>query len=84
MTTEERLMEMKRKLEALTPKRDRAKIELEMLHKRLKDEHGLKTAKEAETKAARLEIEAKKIDGEVEAQLVQIEETHKDLLEMAG
>ena len=80
---EDRLLGMKRKIETLTEKLDRAKWEKEQLEKELLEKYGLKTAKDAEKAAKKLEAEAAAIREELDKGLTKIEEDFKDLLEMA-
>ena len=79
---EDRLLGMKRKIETLTQKLDRAKWEKEQLEKELLEKYGLKTAKDAEKAAKKLEAEAAAIREELEKGLTKIETDHKDLLGM--
>ena len=79
---EDRLLGMKRKIETLTQKLDRAKWEKEQVEKELLEKYGLKTAKDAEKAAKKLEVEAESIRKELEKGLAGIEDNYKDLLGM--
>lgn len=79
---EDRLLGMKRKMESLSQKLERAKWEKEQVEKELLDKYGLKTAKDAEKAARKLEVEAESIRKELEKGLAGIETNYKDLLEM--
>ena len=80
---EDRLLVLKKKIDSLSQKLDRAKWEKEQLEKELLEKYGLKTAKDAEKAAKKLEAEAAAIREELEKGLTKIEEDYKDLLEMA-
>lgn len=80
---EDRLLSLKKKIDSLSQKLDRAKWEKEQLEKELLEKYGLKTAKDAEKAAKKLEAEAAAIREELEKGLTKIEEDYKDLLEMA-
>lgn len=80
---EDRLLSLKKKIDSLSQKLDRAKWEKEQLEKELLEKYGLKTAKDAEKAAKKLEAEAAAIREELEKGLTKIETDHKDLLEMA-
>lgn len=79
---EDRLLGMKRKMESLSQKLERAKWEKEQVEKELLEKYGLKTAKDAEKAAKKLEAEAAAIREELEKGLTKIETDHKDLLGM--
>lgn len=83
MNLEEKLLGMKRKLDSLAQARDRSKIEADLLHKRLMDDHGLKNVKEAEKAIAKLEREADLLEKENAEGLESLERDHQDLLELA-
>jgi len=55
---EDRLLSLKKKIDSLSQKLDRAKWEKEQLEKELLEKYGLKTAKDAEKAAKKLEAEA--------------------------
>lgn len=80
---EDRLLSLKKKIDSLSQKLDRAKWEKEQLEKELLEKYGLKTAKDAEKAAKKLEAEAAAIREELDKGLTKIEEDYKDLLEMA-
>ena len=80
---EDRLLSLKKKIDSLSQKLDRAKWEKEQLEKELLEKYGLKTAKDAEKAAKKLEAEAAAIREELEKGLTKIETDHKDLLGMA-
>lgn len=80
---EDRLLSLKKKIDSLSQKLDRAKWEKEQLEKELLEKYGLKTAKDAEKAAKKLEAEAAAIREELEKGLTKIEDDYKDLLEMA-
>jgi len=80
---EDRLLVLKKKKDVLSGKLDRAKWEKEQLEKELLEKYGLKTAKDAEKAAKKLEAEAAAIREELDKGLTKIEEDYKDLLEMA-
>ncbi len=80
---EDRLLNLKKKIDSLSQKLDRAKWEKEQLEKELLEKYGLKTAKDAEKAAKKLEAEAAAIREELDKGLTKIEEDYKDLLEMA-
>jgi len=79
---EDRLLSLKKKIDSLSQKLDRAKWEKEQLEKELLEKYGLKTAKDAEKAAKKLEAEAAAIREELEKGLTKIETDHKDLLGM--
>ena len=79
---EDRLLSLKKKIDSLSQKLDRAKWEKEQLEKELLEKYGLKTAKDAEKAAKKLEAEAAAIREELEKELTKIETDHKDLLGM--
>jgi len=80
---EDRLLSLKKKIDSLSQKLDRAKWEKEQLEKELLEKYGLKTAKDAEKAAKKLEAEAAAIREELDKGLTKIEDDYKDLLEMA-
>ena len=80
---EDRLLSLKKKIDSLSQKLDRAKWEKEQLEKELLEKYGLKTAKDAEKAAKKLEAEAAAIREELDKGLTKIEEDYEDLLEMA-
>lgn len=80
---EDRLLSLKKKIDSLSQKLDRAKWEKEQLEKELLEKYGLKTAKDAEKAAKKLEVEAAAIREELDKGLTKTEEDYKDLLEMA-
>lgn len=82
MNLEEQLLSMKRKLTALAQKRDRAKMEREILEKRLKDEFGLNSVEEADVELSRLTAQAETMEQEIEKSLREILEKYKPLLDM--
>lgn len=83
MGIEEKLLGMKRKLDSLAQERDRSKIEADLLHKRLLEDHGLKNVKEAEKAITKMEREADQLEKETADGLASIEADHKDLLELS-
>ncbi len=80
---EDRLLSLKKKIDSLSQKLDRAKWEKEQLEKELLEKYGLKTAKDAEKAAKKLEAEAAAIREELDKGLTKIEDDYKDLLGMA-
>lgn len=79
---EDRLLSLKKKIDSLSQKLDRAKWEKEQLEKELLEKYGLKTAKDAEKAAKKLEAEAAAIREELDKGLTKTEDDYKDLLEM--
>lgn len=79
---EDRLLVLKKKIDSLSQKLDRAKWEKEQLEKELLEKYGLKTAKDAEKAAKKLEAEAAAIREELDKGLTKIEDDYKDLLGM--
>lgn len=66
MIDEEKFRELKRKAEEAQTAKDRATGQLESVQKRLKDEFGCFSLKEAEAKATELDKEAKVAEEEFE------------------
>lgn len=83
MNLDEKLLGMKRKLDRLAQDRDRVKVERDLHAKRLLDEHGLKSVKDAEKAAEKMERDAEALDAELAKGLEGIEREHYTLLEMA-
>lgn len=80
MSLDEKLLNMKRKLDSLAQTRDRSKIEADLLHKRLLDDYGLKNTKEAEKAITKMEREADLLEKENAEGLENLERDHQDLL----
>lgn len=79
---EDRLVSLKKRIDSLSQKLDRARWEKEQVEKELLEKYGLKTAEEAEKAAKKLEAEAEAIKRELEKGLAEIETSYKDLLGM--
>lgn len=82
MGIEEQLLAMKRQMDSLAQKRDRAKWQREAKEKELHEVYGLKTEKAALAEVKRLgklaeDYEKKAVDG-----LAKLREEHRELLEM--
>lgn len=82
MGIEEELTRMKRKLESLATKRDRARWEKEQLMKELSDKYGIQSLKEAEKKAEEFRQKAQSLQEEAHNLVNKIREKYNDLLEM--
>lgn len=79
---EEKLLAMKRKLDSLTQRRDRAVWQREQTEKELKELCGHSDASKAIKEAEKLEKQAAQYQKKAEEGLAKLLEIHKDLLEM--
>lgn len=80
---EDQVLALKKKIDLLGPKRDRAAGVEETIQKELRDKHNLSTAEEAEAAAAKANIEADALEAEIKSMLESTEEEFKDLLSLA-
>lgn len=74
MIDEEKFRQLKRKAEEAQTAKDRATGQLQSVQKRLKDEFGCSSLKEAEAKAEKLDEEAKAAEEEFESAVQDFEE----------
>lgn len=80
---EDRVLSLKKKIDQLGPKRDRAAGVEETIQKELVDKYGLSTVKETEEAADKAGIEADALEAEIQSLLESTEEEFKDLLALA-
>ncbi len=80
---EDRVLALKKKIDILGPRRDRAAGAEETLRKELMEKHGLSTAEEADQAAEKAGIEADALEAEIQSLLQSTEEEFRDLLALA-
>ena len=80
---EDQVLSLKKKIDVLGPRRDRAAGAEETLLKELKEKHGLNTAEEADQAADKAGIEADALEAEILSLIQSTEEEFRDLLALA-
>ena len=80
---EDQVLALKKKIDVLGPKRDRAAGAEETLRKELMEKRGLSTAEEADQAAEKAGIEADALEAEIRSLLQSTEEEFRDLLALA-
>jgi len=77
---EDQVLALKKKIDLLGPKRDRAAGVEETIQKELLDKYGLKTVEEADKAADKADIEADALEIEIQSLLKSTEKEFEDLL----
>lgn len=80
---EDQVLALKKKIDLLGPKRDRAAGVEETIQKELRDKHNLSTADEADKEALKANNEADALEAEILSLIQSTEEEFKDLLALA-
>lgn len=73
---EQRLLDLKREIETARENKNKAEGAIAQMHKQLKDEHGCKTVKAAETKLDKLDARIKRLNTQIADGLSELEEEY--------